>query len=538
MQLQNLIYTLLLISFQILAVISRSHHLTLINDDRSYFRISTFGFLAGGKLEVHLKFLTLSDKYSPKLGFTLTKTVSDSITPYMESQQNKCFLADDALTTDGNVQIVSFLLDLKHNQLLVNCSGLLPFLEIKSNFTDSDKLQPEKEMSHQISEVHSMIKQKRSVKEDDEKKEQEMLDQKKPSKEDKVNNPVTEPSMKEKAVTTVKETSTLENSPNTCGSFKIPFKSEIEEHRRKITNLKFIVIMKNEDAVGLYSLYFHNCAKNDQLLLPVNLSVAIIEHNGKNYLSAGEMDLPNLYFWIEEAFKIHYLMGLLVFLKSLSLLFSWDKLLYYCQRRVSYRSMGCLVLHYSFTQGALLFITIVLIGTGWAFIKHILSDKDKKIFMIVIPLQVLANVAKIIMEESEEGQSQHYTWREIFILVDLICCGAILFPVVLSIRHLQEASQTDGKAAINLEKLKLFRHFYVMIVCYIYFTRIIVTFIKNSISHHCSGQGNLPSERHPQFQVIPNSYKRHVPFDNLLFLSQSCAIRGWYLLTGLNSNAL
>lgn len=81
-------------------------------------------------------------------------------------------------------------------------------------------------------------------------------------------------------------------------------------------------------------------------------------------------------------------------------------------------------------KGALLFITIVLIGTGWAFIKHILSDKDKKIFMIVIPLQLLANVAQIIMEESEEGESQHTTWREVFILVDLLCCGAILFPVV------------------------------------------------------------------------------------------------------------
>lgn len=123
----------------------------------------------------------------------------------------------------------------------------------------------------------------------------------------------------------------------------------------------------------------------------------------------------------------------------------------------------------------------MLIGTGWAFIKHILSDKDKKIFMIVIPLQLLANVAQIIMEESEEGESQHTTWREVFILVDLLCCGAILFPVVWSIRHLQEASQTDGKAAINLEKLKLFRHFYVMIVCYIYFTRIIVFLLKITV---------------------------------------------------------
>ena len=44
--------------------------------------------------------------------------------------------------------------------------------------------------------------------------------------------------------------------------------------------------------------------------------------------------------------------------------------------------------------------------------------------------QILANVAQIILEETEEGQSQYKTWNEIFILVDLICCGAILFPVV------------------------------------------------------------------------------------------------------------
>lgn len=39
---------------------------------------------------------------------------------------------------------------------------------------------------------------------------------------------------------------------------------------------------------------------------------------------------------------------------------------------------------------------LVLIGTGWTFVKHILSDKDKKLFAIVIPLQVLANIAEIM----------------------------------------------------------------------------------------------------------------------------------------------
>jgi hypothetical protein len=50
---------------------------------------------------------------------------------------------------------------------------------------------------------------------------------------------------------------------------------------------------------------------------------------------------------------------------------------------------------------------------------------------------VLDNVAYIILEESEQGMAGRNTWRELFILIDLVCCGAILLPVVWSIRHLQ-----------------------------------------------------------------------------------------------------
>ncbi|KAI2664653.1 Protein GPR107 [Labeo rohita] len=201
-----------------------------------------------------------------------------------------------------------------------------------------------------------------------------------------------------------------------------------------------------------------------------SFQINIEEKNPESFLSAGEIPLPKLYIcmsmfffligtlWVHvlrthssDVYKIHWLMAALPFTKSLSLIFH---------------------------AGALLFITIALIGTGWAFVKHILSDKDKKIFMIVIPLQVLANVAYIIIESTEEGSSEYGLWMEILFLVDLLCCGAILFPVVWSIRHLQEASATDGKAAINLAQLKLFRHYYVMIVCYIYFTRIIASLIK------------------------------------------------------------
>lgn len=183
---------------------------------------------------------------------------------------------------------------------------------------------------------------------------------------------------------------------------------------------------------GLYSLFFHNCPNYGSHggfrgSTAINLSMYLTEKNlGPNYLSAGEIPLPQLYFalsiiffligiiWVNvirnksgDAFKIHYLMAALVFVKAFALLFHGVRHPLICfyiliivsiYKQINYHFIAkegsqvetWAVLYYitHLLKGALLFITIVLIGTGWAFIKHILSDKDKKLFMIVIPLQV------------------------------------------------------------------------------------------------------------------------------------------------------
>ncbi|TRY86140.1 hypothetical protein DNTS_030205 [Danionella cerebrum] len=258
-----------------------------------------------------------------------------------------------------------------------------------------------------------------------------------------------------------------------------------------------------------------------------------------------------------SVFKIHWLMAALVYTKAISLLF--HSINYHFINSEGHPIEGWAVMYYitHLLKGALLFITLALIGTGFAFVKYILSDKEKKIFMIVIPLQVsgstpsstvshfhflfmvpaemcrnvLANVAYIIMEETEEGSSEYALWREILFLVDLICCGAVLFPVVWSIRHLQEASSTDGKAAINLEKLKLFRHYYVMVVCYIYFTRIIALVLKVTVpfqwqwsqeDFYYAGMGSLlERERNPgTSRVFPGGS----PSRRLYFTPRFCSL--------------
>uniref|UniRef100_A0A671R689 Protein GPR107-like n=1 Tax=Sinocyclocheilus anshuiensis TaxID=1608454 RepID=A0A671R689_9TELE len=260
---------------------------------------------------------------------------------------------------------------------------------------------------------------------------------------------------------------------------------------------------------GLYNFYFYNCysmpINQDSSvsdMLPFSIDINIKEKNPDSFLSAGEIPLPKLYIcmsmfffligtlWIHvlrthssDVYKIHWLMAALPFTKSLSLIF--HAIDYYYISNQGFPIEGWAVVYYitHLLKGALLFITIALIGTGWAFVKHILSDKDKKIFMIVIPLQVLANVAYIIIESTEEGSSEYGLWMEILFLVDLLCCGAILFPVVCSSPLSLDFNRNvwllfPFVAAINLAQLKLFRHYYVMIVCYIYFTRIIASLIK------------------------------------------------------------
>lgn len=170
-------------------------------------------------------------------------------------------------------------------------------------------------------------------------------------------------------------------------------------------------------------------------------------------------------------------------------------------------------------RGVMFFSVVLLVGTGWSFVKPFLSTRDKRILMVVVPLQVVVNIASIVVEEMSPGTMGWLTWRDVLHLFDIICCCAILFPIVWSIRNLKEAAMADDKAARTLRKLKLFREFYIMVVAYIYFTRIAVFIVQNTLPcglsfiaaslselatlafFTVSGYKFRPMPRNPYFQV-------------------------------------
>lgn len=266
---------------------------------------------------------------------------------------------------------------------------------------------------------------------------------------------------------------------------------------------KSFEIVYSENDADQYTLVFANCL--NQVKISMNVKSAMYNLEGKNrsrdYLSAGKTILPKVYFllsliyfclaglWISVLYKkrltvyrIHFFMLAVVILKALNLLCeAEDKS--YIKRTGSAHGWDVLFYIFNFLKGITLFTLIVLIGTGWSFLKPYLQDKEKKVLMIVIPLQVVANIAQVVIDENGPYGHDWITWKQIFLLVDVVCCCAILFPIVWSIKNLREAARTDGKAAVNLMKLTLFRQYYIVVICYIYFTRVVVYALETITSY-------------------------------------------------------
>jgi len=512
-----------------LHVISRIHHLSIHNDRRRYIPLSTFGFYTGGKLQVNMSGFHLSDvsdytSLGSVVGFSIDKTVSDALNPYVQATETQCILNKTLKDTD-KAGIVRFILNFKDNVTTIKCSKnvrSITILDSPSKEAESVGALSDAGLFNSIS--NSANREKRNLKDSnfehffqnpldkeiDEHYEKEKEDH---TEATKVSSPAREtPNIPQKSVTQTEKSSSvdvkpgLKTSPNppvldSCEDNKIPLKMD----KNGYYETSFVIYISDAKLEGLYSMFFHNCFnylhQKSSDKKAVDFTIKIEEKNSDSYLSAGEMPLPALYqmlsilfflsgcFWVfilkkngtEQVFRIHWIMAALVFLKSLSLFFHGVNYNKIATNGIHMESWAVLYYITHLLKGGLLFFTIVLIGSGWAFVKHVLSSNEKKVFMVVLPLQVISNVAYIILEESEQGEATHNFWKEVFVLIDLVCCGAILLPVVWSIRHLQDAQHTDGKAAVSLEKLKLFRHFYVMVVCYVYFTRIIVYLLRITV---------------------------------------------------------
>uniref|UniRef100_A0A6G1SAZ3 Protein GPR107 n=1 Tax=Aceria tosichella TaxID=561515 RepID=A0A6G1SAZ3_9ACAR len=483
-------------------VSSLKHHLVLTNDPRYQVGVSSFGYNKLGRLEVMVQNLTLNpdpqeEFDEPHYGFVLFKSDQArnpyAARPVQQDFQTSCLLNDPR--NQFKFDLMSLIILPKQEKVLIRCSGT------------KNKFPPIKPLLYDLREPHSSYIHTISKRAAGLAPPNTTSDEYRPNPEaaqhEQRNNKLYQP------------------CPGSPDSLPLVVKNDSME--RQLYSFNFSMRINNETEEGNYYLSFHNCRgfrghhrnsyenggsardmgygeHGGRVLTRFNLSMMIVETNyPENYLSAGAMPLPQMYFmlsvmfflcgcaWVnfirsqkENTLKIHNLMTVLVFAKACSLLFHGINYHYISLDGQPVVTWAYLYYATRSVKGALFFITLALIGSGWTFIKHILSHRDKKIIVVIVALQVIAHIAEIVLDESTEGEASIEFWAKLCGLVDLFSCFAILVLISWSLRHLEEASSTDGKAAMNLRKMELFKSFYVVSTIYIYVTRI-VTFVLLSM---------------------------------------------------------
>lgn len=502
---------------------SLKHHLVLTNDHRIYFTVSSFGYLRSGFLEVTVQNLTFLPDISqdsdtkPKYGFFLFKSDLPK-NPFIIDQieaasQSRCLL-DNPRNYLKNKEMTTLVIDPLNNITRVNCWS-----------KDYRSLPPIKPLTFYNNHHPHDIQRRSEIKIESDK-----LDSRGINSLDDIRPP--EIAGRKDYRHCSPDLPLMKHVKNGVNSYSFNFSMLIEEPYQE----------------GLYYLTFHNCRGRISMMpidptnptTSVNLSLQIDEKNyPHNYLSAGDKPLPQMFFilsvmfflsgciWInfisrqrESTLKIHTLMSVLVFTKSCSLLMhgiNYHFIAVYGQQVVTWAYIYYVTRS---IKGALFFITLALIGSGWSFIKHMLSDKDKKIIMFIFGLQVIAHIAEVVIDESSEGEASNEFWTNLCSLVDLFSCVAILYPIGWSVRHLEEASRTDGKAAINLKRLELFKRFFIISTIYIYITKI-VSFVPLSVlSFRYSWLADLVTEISTfVYFIVTGCYFQPVPTNPYLLLS-------------------
>lgn len=260
---------------------------------------------------------------------------------------------------------------------------------------------------------------------------------------------------------------------------------------------------------GLYGIFFYNCRgfsttpQGQKLpISQVSFDVNFRLYNTDpttgaiSYLPVGQGPLPyfNMLFfatfsiltvlWIREMAGnashvkfIHRIMLFLVIVKALSLLLESGK-------QMHFKSSGTAnildVLYYVMLaiKGMTLFGILLLLGTGFSVLKSYLSDSDRKLMLLVLPCQLIINLLLAVIEETSEGNRSWQLYKDILQILDLACCCAVLLPLIWSMKNLREVSESSDKAAAAMQQMAVFRNFYIVILVYIYLTRVIVVVIE------------------------------------------------------------
>nr|KYP46700.1 Protein GPR107 family [Cajanus cajan] len=265
-----------------------------------------------------------------------------------------------------------------------------------------------------------------------------------------------------------------------------------------------------------YSLFFANCNPESSVSMKLHTEFFTLNRDGsRNYLPSGHALLPSLFFLFSILYfsflafwlylchvsnhsllhRIHFLMPSLLLAKALSLLFAAAVKHHANLTGISHAWDDVTFLVFDFVSVVLLFTVVVLVGTRWTFL-HPLRQRGKTVlFFVVLPLQILAHVAFVVVHNTGPYIQDWVTWNQILLLLDFISCCAVVFLFLWAIRLLRRiTSKAQSEPAMNLDRFRLIKRFYLVVLGYFLMTRFGVFVLRTIIAYEYEWVSNLAEE--------------------------------------------
>lgn len=224
--------------------------------------------------------------------------------------------------------------------------------------------------------------------------------------------------------------------------------------------------------------------------------------------------------------KIHFAMLFLGILKSVTLFL---QAAVYAHRN-STGGTGALVdvvfVVVGAVKTAVLFVIVILLGTGWSISKAVVTEREQKLILVVLILQLIVNIALASLEEDAPlGTETVDRLRLGLRVLDLLCALVVLAPIISRAKsqhetavHRQASSEVSAADAAGnssgatakqqevdedaisfvvstsssdnhsnnnkeTQRLKTFRTFYLSTFIFLYFTRLVVPYLEAHLSY-------------------------------------------------------
>ncbi|CAG9839572.1 unnamed protein product [Diabrotica balteata] len=235
--------------------------------------------------------------------------------------------------------------------------------------------------------------------------------------------------------------------------------------------------------------------------------------------------------------KVHFMMVTVMFLKAAVLVLRAGGWYYVKKYRRKSPILDKAYYGVEIAKGGFQSITQLLYGTGWDFSKHTLSAREKILLIIAAPVQILAIVGQILLPKSQENpvsvsnlttpenvmnisqlslldqmgsnstmikvqaaaediltnfqtSTMYTTFRIMTIVLDWAGTIFMLIPVILTLTQIWARPRSIGRCAM----LNRFRVFFVLLLVYLYGTRVLLYELETRLPNRWSFVDDLVQE--------------------------------------------